>query len=93
MNSDKSFSEKWHLDKRVSIGHLGTTIFIVVTFMLWAMNLDTSVTINEHGITDNDKSIERLDNVVHTQYKEIIRRLEVLDRRFDSVIQRTVGKD
>ncbi len=92
MKQDKSFTEKWHLDKRVSVGHLSTTIVIVVTFMLWAMNLETSIKINEHGIIGNEKSVDRLDDVVNAQYQEIIRRLENLDGRFDSVIQRTAGK-
>lgn len=81
MGNETNSSKRWHLDKRISLGHLGTTFVVVITFMLWAMSLDTDIKLNTNQIGFNSVTINRVDSTVSAQYAEIIRRLENLDKQ------------
>jgi Tfp pilus assembly protein PilO len=82
----------WHLDKRISVGHIVTTVVVVATFAVWLMSIDGRVTVNERELADirkEDTAMEqrlqaqtaRLDARLDAQYAEIIRRLERLDQQ------------
>ena len=85
-NENKAYTEngKWHIDRRVSVGHIITTLTIVVGFMFWIMSLETAVALNTTKIENTTISIQRLDNNMNKQYAEIIRRLERLDDKVSS---------
>jgi Tfp pilus assembly protein PilO len=82
----------WHLDKRISVGHIVTTVVVVATFAVWLMSIEGRVKINERELSDirkEDMAMEkrlqnqtaRLDARLDAQYAEIIRRLERLDQQ------------
>lgn len=82
----------WHLDKRISVGHIVTTVVVVATFAVWLMSIEGRVKINERELMDIRKEdaameirlmaqAERLDTRIDAQYTEIIRRLERLDQQ------------
>lgn len=82
----------WHLDKRISVGHIVTTVVVVATFAVWLMSIEGRVKINERELMDirkEDTAMEqrlqtqaaRLDARLDAQYAEIIRRLERLDQK------------
>ena len=76
---DVNLGGGWHLDKRISVGHLLTTGSIIFGLVVWSLNIEGKVHYNELRIDTNADSISRLDQKVSTQYTEIIRRLERLD--------------
>jgi hypothetical protein len=79
---------KWHLDKRVSWGHIITTAVAVLSIMVWISSLDKKLEVNSTKIDANEHNIVRLEDRVTTQYAEIIRRLERLDARLSATNER-----
>jgi hypothetical protein len=69
----------WHLDKRVSVSHLFTTLTIIVAVVFWSAKLENKIDINAFQIEQNSIELRELNASVMTQYGEIIRRLERLD--------------
>ena len=42
--------EGWHIDKRLSLGHIVTTLVVGVTALLWLANIDKRVDLNDQKI-------------------------------------------
>ncbi len=74
---------RWHLDKRISVGHLITTLTVVVSVVIWSLQLQAKITVVEVRIEGNEQSIADVRSEVKSQYTEIIRRLERLDEKID----------
>jgi hypothetical protein len=74
----------WHLDKRISLGHLVTTATVTVALLTWMFALENRVTVNEVRIGAVEKSYEKAVQDQNYQYVEIIRRLERLDEKIDA---------
>lgn len=73
----------WHLDKRVSVGHIVTTAAVAGSLYLWMSRIETAVEVNSVNIGHNAESISRVESQNHEQYAEIIRRLERIDDRLN----------
>lgn len=84
----------WHLDKRVSWGHIATTVAMIISVVIWSLQLHARAEVNALRIDQMEKNVERLRNETQaqygvlrhdgqTQYSEIIRRLERLDQKID----------
>lgn len=74
----------WHLDKRISLGHLITTASVTVALLTWMFNLENRVTVNEVKIDSVQEDIREASAERAAQYAEIIRRLERIDNHFDN---------
>lgn len=85
--SDASEWHGWHLDKRVSIGHVVTTITVAASVMIFGLRLEGRVAVNEVQIANNIAAIEQSRLMATAQYveartesnqhyQELIRRLE-----------------
>ena len=73
----------WHLDKRISISHIVTTLTVAVAIVIWLMRLESAVSINSSGIVNNTFQIQRVEQAQSAQYSEILRRLERIDDRLN----------
>lgn len=73
----------WHLDKRISLGHLVTTATVTIALLTWMFTLENRVTVNEVKIVAAEKANEKASYDQGAQYFEIIRRLERLDQKID----------
>ena len=51
--------EQWHLDKRLNVGHLLTTISVAGLLVIWAMNMESRIAEHEVRITTNAKQLEK----------------------------------
>ena len=71
----------WHVDKRISIGHIGTTLTVLLALIAWSLRIEGQVDRNDLRIANNEKAIVELRVAAQTQYSEIIRRLERLDEK------------
>lgn len=52
---------RWHLDRRVSVGHLLTTAVVGVSAILWLSNVENRVALNLRSIETNAQRIDRLE--------------------------------
>ena len=73
---------KWHLDRRVSVGHIVTTLVVVVSFVIWMLTLESRVSTNTLNIAYNKAAEEKHQMVEHV-------RLEV---KLDSQTKRLEGR-
>jgi hypothetical protein len=82
----------WHLDKKISIGHLITTGTVAVAMIAWMLQLENQVSVHEVRIDLAEKTMAsaRIEEATHhaqlkteqaAQYAELIRRLERIDSR------------
>ena len=72
-------SSGWHLDKRVSLGHLVTTLSVAVAAMLWLSSVDKRVDLNAQEISHNSDLIERSENRQAMRFGEILDRLDRIE--------------
>jgi len=42
--TESNHDSHWHLDKRLNVGHILTTLTIVIAFFLWANTIDRRIT-------------------------------------------------
>lgn len=71
----------WHLDKRISVGHLITTVTIIISFMAWMISMEKQVVEVRQMALTNTERINAMVGEDELHYAEIIRRLERLDDR------------
>jgi hypothetical protein len=80
----------WHLDKKISIGHLVTTGTVAVAMIAWMLRLENQVSVHDVRIDLAEKTMAsaRIEEATHhaqlkaeqaAQYAELIRRLERID--------------
>jgi len=69
----KSKRSEWHIDKRLNIGHLITTLLVVVSMVTWFNTLETKVITNIQAIGFNT---ERIENQEAQQKQD---RAEIMD--------------
>ena len=82
--SDNTAATSWHLDKRISISHIVTTLTVAVAIVIWLMRLESAVSLNSSGIVNNTIQIQRVEQAQSAQYSEILRRLERIDDRLNT---------
>lgn len=74
----------WEFDKKISIGHLLTTLTIAVGAFIWASRMEKRIEINSVKLDVNTSRISAVEN-------QIVRDMHNMkldnDRRFDIVIQ------
>ena len=73
----------WHVDKRVSVGHIITTLMVASAFFAWMTSIESSVSVNTSNIEHNTQEITDVKHAQDAQYAEIIRRLERIDDRLN----------
>jgi len=73
----------WHLDRRISIGHLITTGTVAVAMVAWMLQLENRVAVHDVKIDQVEKNQTAAKAEVAAQYAELIRRLERIDSRLD----------
>lgn len=92
--NDERISDSWRIDKRVSYGHLLTTLVVLVSLFAWSQRLETRVLLNEQMIISVEKrhdetanNIERrmafMETAIEEHQKELLRKIEKLDDQFE----------
>ena len=74
--TEQQNNNRWHLDKRVSVGHLITTLAMVSAAAFWLLRLEGRIDLVELRDTQMIKRIEQIDRSRVERDTEIIRRLE-----------------
>lgn len=52
---------RWHLDRRVSVGHLLTTAVVGASALLWLSDVDNRVSLNAQAITASGQRLDRIE--------------------------------
>jgi len=73
----------WHLDRRISIGHLMTTATLLVAMMLWAGRMDTRISLLEVTLTRQVNVDRRQDEATQLLREEIREELRSLNEKMD----------
>ena len=63
--------EHWHLDKKLNVGHLLTTLSLAGALIVWGMNMESRInvhqseieSIKEHSKESNDRLISAIDKI------------------------------
>ena len=74
----------WHLDKRISWGHIVATVVLLFTFLAWSTTLDKRVEVNGVRIDNNTENINRLETTILYQYEQIQQSLMRLEDKLDA---------
>ena len=69
----------WHVDKRVSIGHIVTTTAVAVGVVMWLSNIDKRVELNTLALNNNSQRIERAETRQNEQFGKILQRLDSIE--------------
>lgn len=86
MAANKDEDNGWHLDKRVSVGHIVTTAVVIVSFVVWANTLDKRIALNENAIKQNEKQIELQREQTAQVYSGLHSELEKINDKLDKFI-------
>jgi len=90
MNEEEAILRGWHLDKRVSISHIITTLTVSCAIMVWIFSLDGRVKVNEVRI---DAMVIQ-DNIIRSELSklgdDIIGKLDKM--RFDRIYSAWRGR-
>lgn len=73
----------WHLDKRVSVGHIITTITVAGSIFLWLANIEKRVDLNEQAIRYNAGAIERNNADILDRLDQLIVSIQRLEDKLD----------
>jgi hypothetical protein len=73
----------WHLDRRISLGHLVTTATLLVAMMLWAGRMDTRTSLLELSLTRQANVDRRQDEATQQLREEIREELRALNEKMD----------
>ena len=62
MSDEETISrQRWHLDRRVSIGHLLTTVAVGVSAVLWLSDVEKRLSLNAQSIAVAVQRIDRIE--------------------------------
>jgi hypothetical protein len=81
--------ERWHLDRRVSVGHIVTTILVAVSAAVWMMRLESHILAQSARIDWIEQAVKE-DQV---EIKSTLRRIWDTLRRVEEKVARKVDKD
>ena len=74
-------------DRRVTTGHILTTITMVFAAIVWSISIQGRVDIADERIATNARDIERLRVETRQQYSEILRQLEYMSAKADKHLE------
>jgi len=78
--------KRWHLDRRVSVGHLATTIALIISFMWWASQMDGRISRNTSDIVHLKELTTVQQNNIREQMGEIRTSIISINRKLDKIL-------
>ena len=74
---------RWHLDRRVSVGHIVTTLAVAVGVVLWMQRLEAGTMLNAQATALQSVRVDRLEDRTASQFREIKESLERIEQKLD----------
>lgn len=78
----------WHLDKRVSAGHIVTTMLALVAAVIAYAELKGRVDVNERALMALSERIDRAEDRNERQFREIKALLQRIDDKLDDKVDK-----
>lgn len=85
---DPSDRRHWHLDKSVSVGHLLTTITLAGAVFLWAMKMETRISLLEQSAVRQVEVDQRQDKEADSRSISMRDDLRSINAKLDRIIER-----
>lgn len=78
----------WQLDRRISVGHLVTTMTVLVAMIMWGARLETRIALVEESAARQVSVDVRQDTETQRLREEIKEQLEHLNGKLDRYFER-----
>lgn len=88
MSGDSPGESAWHLDRRVSVGHLVTTLTVLVAMVMWGARLETRIVLMEQDAARQARVDARQESEVQRLREEIREELKSLNAKMDRYFER-----
>lgn len=85
--------DHWHLDKRLNVGHLLTTVVIGASVLMWAGTMDKRVTLLEASDQQQKVRDENQDTERQLLQQRISGQLSSLERKIDRMLERELERN
>lgn len=84
--------EHWHLDKRVNITDLLTTLTVVGAMLVWAMNIESRIAEHKVRIITNATQISDSEKRTNKSINRMYRLLGKMDDKLDKINDRFIER-
>ena len=81
----------WHIDKRISAGHIVTTIVVAGGVLLWVNDLDSRVKLNEQSIKTIQKEMKESEDRIVRRLDQLLGYSQRLDDRINAMLNNPGG--
>ena len=73
----------WHLDKRVSVGHLVTSAVVLIAVITWMQHLESRLDVTDISIAFNTAMISEVKSESANRQRDIIEKLNRIEDKLD----------
>jgi hypothetical protein len=81
-------SNHWHLDKKLNVGHLFTTLMLAGSMVVWAMTIETRIAEQGVKIETAIAQISRVEARTASSMQDITELFKRTDDKLDRLIER-----
>ncbi len=82
----------WHLDRRVSVGHIVTTLAVAVSLVVWLNDIDKRISVLEEIAQQHAERFDRTDKRWEQELINLRRMLERIEDKIDRKADRDGGR-
>lgn len=93
MDDRRGDDKRWHLDKRLNIGHMLTTAVIVGSGIMMLNDLQDQVVITSAEVSHQRELIDRVENLARTRSIETRQQLDKIDGKLDRLLDRELERN
>lgn len=92
MSDDRDGGNGWHVDKRVNVGHIITTLMIAVAAFAWAGKADTRIAVLEERSVSQKETELRRDKAFSDSLGDLKASILLLNEKIDRIIDKQQGR-
>lgn len=95
--NDRRDQRRWHLDKRLNVGHLLTTLSIATAVFVWAGKIDTRVSLVEQA-NNTWLAVQRerdgqQDDQLRRFAAETLEQVHAINAKMDRLVERELNRN
>ena len=81
-------NEHWHLDKRLNVGHLLTTVTVGAGVIAWALTVENAIAEHEIKIQNNTQEISHTEDRSDRDFERVYKLVSTINDKLDRLIER-----
>jgi hypothetical protein len=82
----------WHLDRRVSVGHIVTTLAVAVSLVIWLNDIDKRISVLEEIAQQHAERFDRTEKRWEQELINVRRMLERIEDKLDRKVDRGAAR-